>query len=110
MRTWWEKSASIIITKSPVQKLRPCTYAVLWSVIVKSQNNNSQTLYPRPSFPGRGFRTCGWVEVSSLPGHCTTHNFVLSVNSCELVSYFLGTIWACIVNNNDFPCKFAVAL
>lgn len=39
--TWWEKSASMMITKLPVQKLRPWTYAV-----------------PRPSLPARGFRTC----------------------------------------------------
>lgn len=35
IRTWCEKSASMIITKSPVQKLRPCTYAVLRSISVK---------------------------------------------------------------------------
>ena len=40
-RTWCERSASMMNTKFPVAKRRPCTYAV-----------------PSPSLPGRGCSSC----------------------------------------------------
>lgn len=54
--TWWEKSASMIITKSPVTKFKPWIYAVLcYHSAVSSLRYNKA--YPKPSFPARGLRT-----------------------------------------------------
>ena len=107
--TWWEKSASMIITKSPVTKFKPWIYAVLchYSIMVSRRYNKA---YPKPSFPARGLRIYMFYI---LARHCSaaieikTDNFIFSVHLCQLLRYLLGPIRTSVIDYNDLPIQLS---
>jgi hypothetical protein len=111
--TWWEKSASIMITKSPVTKFRPWIYAVLCSPLNYGGLKQEHSTHPRPSFPARGFRTYHpfrFPETERHRIHYFTHNFVLAIDLCQLLRDFLRSIWAIVIDHNDLPFKLATQM
>ena len=115
-RTWCEKSASMMITKSPMTKLSPWMYAVLRNVrpCVRKRHDQSISTYPRPSLPARRCRTCRNVQCALSTGGGggagagVAHDFVLAVHVRELGGNVLCAVQAVIVDDNDLPRQITV--
>ena len=94
----------MMTTKSPVQYLRPCAYAVLKLMLSLRALELWPGAHPKPSLPGRDWASCWGRQVPRTSQTETpTHDPVTAIDALELLSDLQGAVWRGVVHNDDLP-------